>query len=118
MAPRRSAAWTSTTLSPSLRRRSGPGIRITGKSSPPNCLDRDLLPERAQARLYFNAVAVGTGKDVRGFEAVPRHVGHDRLVPAPAPCPGELGEHADRDAAGRLGEDPLGPGQEADRVHD
>src|SRR5207248_11609060 len=47
-----------------------------------------------------------------------RDIGDRHLVAVPATRAGQLGEHPDGHAAGGLGEDPLGPRQQAHRLDD
>src|SRR6266851_49292 len=110
MAPRRSAASTGTVAWPWLRLRSGPGMRNWGNS--------ELLhafAKRLHVRVYFyspSALRIAVYRLGR-LEAVPGDVRDYQLIAAPAPGPGELGQHSDRDTAGGLREDALGPGQQA-----
>src|ERR1035437_7279616 len=104
------APSTSTTDSPEVRRRSGPGtLTLTaikglpsisiGKSrystggfstDPGSTGVRESLFERPDRWLDGALVAIQVGDHLHGFEAVAGDVGHHRLVALPAPRPGQL----------------------------
>src|SRR5204862_5011984 len=58
------------------------------------------------------------GERLQRLQAVAGDVGHDALVGADDALLGELLQGGDRDTTGRLGEDPLRPGEELHPVDD
>ena len=54
-----------------------------------------------------------SGQGLDRLQAVAGDQGHHPLVRADDALGGQLGQGGDGHAAGRLGEDPLGPGQQA-----
>src|SRR6185437_464885 len=74
--------------------------------------------ESVEAGVDGDGGADRPGQGLDGLEAVAGDHGDDPLVPSDVALGGQLGQGGDGDAPGGLGEDALGPGEEADGVDD